>query len=168
MTSGDVILPVPHQQDSQLQRQQQYLLEQQQRLQQQLRQRDLPPHLQQSAMMQKVGGQGLPRTEDGSCSTLSSVDGDHKKDSFGLSPGESAAGAMSQLYTTDHKRLPQVPEDSVPLTQAGNTLSIGAEGLASQRIPFNGQITRAASERYSRQETLAQMQRMAWARHTTK
>lgn len=82
------------------------------------------------------------------------------------------------------RRLPLVPEDMAlhsGETSPYSTLGLGPStplGLGPTRSGPSGAlalgpnspgpITRAASERMPRQDTLAQLQRMAWARHTTK
>lgn len=97
------------------------------------------------------------------CSSTPSLssESDPKRDSSGQSSGESVTQAVAQLYSQETHRLAQVPEDAVPLGPYGPI------PLGTPRN-LNGPITRTASERVSRQETLAQLQRMAWARHTTK
>nr|XP_027235837.1 LOW QUALITY PROTEIN: proline-rich protein 36-like [Penaeus vannamei] len=111
--------------------------------------------------------QGLPRPrgaqryEDCSSTPSLSSESDPKRDSSGQSSGESVTQAVAQLYALEPQRLAQVPEDAVTLGPYGPT------PLGTPRN-LNGPITRTASERVSRQETLAQLQRMAWARHTTK
>lgn len=111
--------------------------------------------------------QGVPRPRAGQrydecSSTLSlSSESDPKRDSSGQSSGESVTQAVAQLYSMETQRLAQVPEDAVTFGLYGPT------PLGTPRN-LNGPITRTASERVSRQETLAQLQRMAWARHTTK
>lgn len=111
--------------------------------------------------------QGIPRPravqrydECSSTPSLSS-ESDPKRDSSGQSSGESVTQAVAQLYSLEPQRLAQVPEDAVSLGPYGPT------PLGTPRN-LNGPITRTASERVSRQETLAQLQRLAWARHTTK
>lgn len=111
--------------------------------------------------------QGIPRPravqrydECSSTPSLSS-ESDPKRDSSGQSSGESVTQAVAQLYALEPQRLAQVPEDAVTLGPYGPT------PLGTPRN-LNGPITRTASERVSRQETLAQLQRLAWARHTTK
>ena len=116
------------------------------------------PQVRQSTVQQMQ--RPLRYDETGSTPSLSS-ESDPKRDSSGQSSGESVAAAFAQLYNLDPRRLAQVPEDSVPMSPYGPV------PLGSPRT-INGPITRAASERVSRQETLAQLQRMAWARHTTK
>lgn len=111
--------------------------------------------------------QGLPRPRGAQryeeCSSTPSLssESDPKRDSSGQSSGESVTQAVAQLYALEPQRLAQVPEDAVTLGPYGPT------PLGTPRN-LNGPITRTASERVSRQETLAQLQRMAWARHTTK
>ncbi|XP_042863534.1 YLP motif-containing protein 1-like [Penaeus japonicus] len=111
--------------------------------------------------------QGLPRPRAAQrydeCSSTPSLssESDPKRDSSGQSSGESVTQAVAQLYALEPQRLAQVPEDAVTLGPYGPT------PLGTPRN-LNGPITRTASERVSRQETLAQLQRMAWARHTTK
>lgn len=97
------------------------------------------------------------------CSSTPSLssESDLKRDSSGQSSGESVTQAVAQLYSQEPQRLARVPEDAVTLGPYGPT------PLGTPRN-LNGPITRTASERVSRQETLAQLQRMAWARHTTK
>nr|XP_045609749.1 carboxyl-terminal PDZ ligand of neuronal nitric oxide synthase protein-like isoform X4 [Procambarus clarkii] len=111
--------------------------------------------------------QGVLRSRAGQrydeCSSTPSLssESDPKRDSSGQSSGESVTQAVAQLYSMESQRLAQVPEDAVTYGPYGPT------PLGTPRN-LNGPITRTASERVSRQETLAQLQRMAWARHTTK
>ncbi|XP_066988422.1 carboxyl-terminal PDZ ligand of neuronal nitric oxide synthase protein-like isoform X4 [Macrobrachium rosenbergii] len=111
--------------------------------------------------------QALPRPRGNQrydeCSSTPSLssESDPKRDSSGQSSGESVTQAVAQLYAMEPQRLAQVPEDAVTLGPYGPT------PLGTPRN-LNGPITRTASERVSRQETLAQLQRLAWARHTTK
>ncbi|XP_050726640.1 carboxyl-terminal PDZ ligand of neuronal nitric oxide synthase protein-like isoform X4 [Eriocheir sinensis] len=110
---------------------------------------------------------GVPRSRTAQrpeeCSSTPSLssESDLKRDSSGQSSGESVTQAVAQLYALEPQRLAKVPEDAVTLGPYGPT------PLGTPRN-LNGPITRTASERVSRQETLAQLQRMAWARHTTK
>ncbi|XP_063615570.1 nascent polypeptide-associated complex subunit alpha, muscle-specific form-like isoform X1 [Penaeus indicus] len=104
---------------------------------------------------------GVQRYEECSSTPSLSSESDPKRDSSGQSSGESVTQAVAQLYALEPQRLAQVPEDAVTLGPYGPT------PLGTPRN-LNGPITRTASERVSRQETLAQLQRMAWARHTTK
>lgn len=111
---------------------------------------------------QGVARQRLVQRYDECSSTPSlSSESDLKRDSSGQSSGESVTQAVAQLYSLEPQRLARVPEDAVTLGPYGPT------PLGTPRN-LNGPITRTASERVSRQETLAQLQRMAWARHTTK
>uniref|UniRef100_A0A6A7FPC4 Dual specificity protein kinase splA-like isoform X1 n=1 Tax=Hirondellea gigas TaxID=1518452 RepID=A0A6A7FPC4_9CRUS len=75
------------------------------------------------------------------------------------------------------RRLPLVPEDAtlsslLPPSHFNQTLGSSGLGSSAQPLGFGsttqGPITRAASERMPRQNTLAQLQRMALSRHTTK
>ncbi|XP_069986032.1 nascent polypeptide-associated complex subunit alpha, muscle-specific form-like isoform X2 [Penaeus vannamei] len=126
-----------------------------------------PPELKAQDPLSAPKLQGLPRPrgaqryEDCSSTPSLSSESDPKRDSSGQSSGESVTQAVAQLYALEPQRLAQVPEDAVTLGPYGPT------PLGTPRN-LNGPITRTASERVSRQETLAQLQRMAWARHTTK
>ncbi|KAK3861075.1 hypothetical protein Pcinc_032917 [Petrolisthes cinctipes] len=119
---------------------------------------ELHPSIRQQAVPRPRPGQRLD--ECSSTPSLSS-ESDPKRDSSGQSSGESVTQAVAQLYSLEAQRLAQVPEDAI---------TMGPYGLNPLGTPrnLNGPITRTASERVSRQETLAQLQRMAWARHTTK
>ncbi|KAK8407741.1 hypothetical protein O3P69_002353 [Scylla paramamosain] len=120
---------------------------------------------QEPSMNSKLQGVPRPRLaqrpEECSSTPSLSSESDLKRDSSGQSSGESVTQAVAQLYALEPHRLAQVPEDAVTLGPYGPT------PLGTPRN-LNGPITRTASERVSRQETLAQLQRMAWARHTTK
>ncbi|XP_045131532.1 flocculation protein FLO11-like isoform X2 [Portunus trituberculatus] len=126
-----------------------------------------PPEIksQEPSMNSKLQGVPRPRLaqrpEECSSTPSLSSESDLKRDSSGQSSGESVTQAVAQLYALEPHRLAQVPEDAVTLGPYGPT------PLGTPRN-LNGPITRTASERVSRQETLAQLQRMAWARHTTK
>ncbi|XP_053636929.2 carboxyl-terminal PDZ ligand of neuronal nitric oxide synthase protein isoform X2 [Cherax quadricarinatus] len=126
-----------------------------------------PPEIKSQEPLMNPKLQGVPRPRAGQrydecSSTLSlSSESDPKRDSSGQSSGESVTQAVAQLYSMETQRLAQVPEDAVTFGLYGPT------PLGTPRN-LNGPITRTASERVSRQETLAQLQRMAWARHTTK
>ena len=104
---------------------------------------------------------GIQRYDECSSTPSLSSESDPRRDSSGQSSGESVTQAVTQLYSLEPQRLAQVPEDAVTLGPYGPT------PLGTPRN-LNGPITRTASERVSRQETLAQLQRLAWARHTTK
>lgn len=120
---------------------------------------------QEPSMNSKLQGVPRPRLaqrpEECSSTPSLSSESDLKRDSSGQSSGESVTQAVAQLYALEPHRLAKVPEDAVTLGPYGPT------PLGTPRN-LNGPITRTASERVSRQETLAQLQRMAWARHTTK
>ncbi|KAG0715966.1 Carboxyl-terminal PDZ ligand of neuronal nitric oxide synthase protein [Chionoecetes opilio] len=126
-----------------------------------------PPEIksQEPSMNSKLQGVPRPRLaqrpEECSSTPSLSSESDLKRDSSGQSSGESVTQAVAQLYALEPQRLAKVPEDAVTLGPYGPT------PLGTPRN-LNGPITRTASERVSRQETLAQLQRMAWARHTTK
>ncbi|KAG0722589.1 hypothetical protein GWK47_044212 [Chionoecetes opilio] len=120
---------------------------------------------QEPSMNSKLQGVPRPRLAQRpeECSSTPSLrsESDFKRDSSGQSSGESVTQAVAQLYALEPQRLAKVPKDAVTLGPYGPT------PLGTPRN-LNGPITRTASERVSRQETLAQLQRMAWARHTTK
>jgi len=174
-SGGEITLAVPQQEALILSTRQQRGSSAQQQHYQQLQHQQhqqQQQHLQQRSM--GSSGTGMMRLEEYSSTPSLSSESSAKRDSSGHSSADSVTAAVAMLYSVDHppqrgqdhrvqdhRGLPQVPEDSA---------GFGPYGPVPLGTPrnLNGPITRTASERVSRQDTLASLQRMAWARHTTK
>ena len=178
-------------QQQQLQQQLQHHQQQQQQIQQQLQhqqQFQQQHQYQQQQFKSSSSSEQSSRESVTACiAGLFSPDGlpQHSPSQIQKQPSPAffpASPTDTQQYS---RRLPLVPEDSTlsslfPPTRF-NTSSLGSPALGTSAPPLGtsapplgiscstpGPITRAASERMPRQNTLAQLQRMAWARHTTK